>query len=123
MGKGKRLKQQRSNSEQRLIDRDMQRIMVRQINKQLAKENDRFYADELMVILYVLHTKFGFGEKRLLQFVREYGPAITDLRNFYDMSEDETPWICKKKLEESSVNMDLILKVALVSQEDNKNGN
>ena len=71
-----------------------------------AAEFERKHADEHdAMILWVLHTQYGWGEKRLRQFWDAYRSAHMELiRRYetYDSAWDDA-WICKQKLLEAGI--------------------
>lgn len=51
------------------------------------------------IILWQLHERYGFGKKRLLQFLEETTPLINGILDKYDYEKDDDAiWICKHKL-------------------------
>lgn len=76
------------------------------IKKQLA-EYDRKNCNEIdAIILWILMTEFGFGEKRLRHFHRTFAPAIRDLINRYELEPGDTVWLCTKKLKEKGYDIE-----------------
>ena len=60
-----------------------QKAIEMEIKNQLA-EYDKNHAKELSaMVLWVLHTEFGFGEKRLKKFYDIYAESIEALINRY----------------------------------------
>ena len=47
-----------------------------EIRKQVAIENERYERDYDTLILFVLHTVFGFGRERLLRFFIEMATVL-----------------------------------------------
>lgn len=79
--------------------------MNKEINNQLVRAHDRFFQDERAVILWTLHQIFGFGAKRLRQYYDAYTPACEELRNYYEMSDSDMPFIATEKLKAVGVNL------------------
>lgn len=51
------------------------------------------------IILWQLHEKYGFGKKRLLQFLEDTGPMISGMLDYYDFNTDsDAIWLCEHKL-------------------------
>ena len=94
-----------------------------EIRKQVAIENERYERDYDTLILFALHTVFGFGRERLLRFFREMAAARRNLKAFYK-SDDGTvdPTIdifaMRKRLAESNLDPDTILN-AVYAEIDN----
>lgn len=94
-----------------------------EIRKQVAVENERYERDYDTLILYVLHTEFGFGRERLFRFYREMATARRDLKSFYKSdSGTSDPTIdifaMRKRLAESNLDPDKILN-AVYAEIDN----
>ena len=58
MGKGARNRLNRTGAKQTLAYRDARRQVLREVNQELTKATDRFFYDEVTVILWVLHQQF-----------------------------------------------------------------
>lgn len=85
-----------------------------EIRKQVAVENERYERDYDTLILYVLHTEFGFGRERLLRFFREMANARRYLKAFYksdsgivDLTIDI--FAMRKRITESNLDPDTLL--------------
>lgn len=51
------------------------------------------------IILWQLHEQYGFGKKRLLQFLDETTPLINGILDRYAYEKDDDAiWVCKHKL-------------------------
>ena len=75
--------------------------------RQKLAEHDRQNCNEIdAMILYILHTEFGFGEKRLRQFYDTFVPAINELCNRYEMEACDNPWLCTHKLKEHGIDIE-----------------
>lgn len=67
---------------------------ISEMNEQNLEELDA-------MVLYILHSEFGFGEKRLRRFFDNFNKGLRDLGERYAMNEyDERIWLCKRKLKE-----------------------
>lgn len=76
-----------------------------EIKKQLD-EFDRKHAVELdALVLWILHTEFGFGEKRLRRFYERFGTEIRNLTKRYLLEDDDAVWLCTFKLEEAGIDI------------------
>lgn len=77
-----------------------------EINKQIA-ESDRKYQDNIdAMVLYALHTHLGFGPKRLRDFYEAFSVVHKSLTDYYEMSEDDGPWLAARKLKEIGVDVE-----------------
>lgn len=51
------------------------------------------------IILWQLHEQYGFGKKRLSQFLAETAPMINGMLDEYNWNADEDAiWLCEHKL-------------------------
>lgn len=94
-----------------------------EIRKQVAVENERYERDYDTLILFVLHTVFGFGRERLLRFFIEMATARRDLKAFYKSDSGKTDptidiFAMRKRLSESNLDPDMLLN-AVYAEIDN----
>ncbi len=110
MGKGARARRQRKEQEQAAINwanlPANKKAIMNEVNNQLAVASERFYRDELSVILWVLYTTYGFGKIRLKRFVTEYETQWKQLRDWYQLLDKDVSWVCREKLKEIGVDLD-----------------
>ena len=71
---------------------------------------ENFNRDITIQLLYLFRFKYGYGQKRLLQLTKELNETLRDLHARYELSESDTSWVCEKKLKESGIDVDAILK-------------
>jgi hypothetical protein len=77
-----------------------------EIEKQLA-EYDKKNAMEIdALVLWVLHSEYGFGEKRLRQFFERFQPAIQELVDHYQMDTSDDVWLCTQKLKDAGIDIE-----------------
>ena len=97
-----------SSKERKALDKEIRRQII---------ELDKQHSDDVdSMVLYTLHTRFGFGKKRLRQFYEALLQEHDKLVHHYDMPDDY-PWLCKHKLKEIGVdieqwNQELIIEEA-----------
>lgn len=88
------------------FSRNEQKAIEMEIKSQLA-EYDKNHAKELSaMVLWVLHTEFGFGEKRLKRFYDIYADSIDALIKRYDLDEPDDIWLCTKKLNDAGIDIE-----------------
>lgn len=104
MGKGKRVRQARNTDP---MTRSEKKAMIHCINQQLAAAEARFYDDELAIILWALHETFGFGKKRLARFANNYKRYSEDLKQHYELRDDELPYVARLKLLDIGVDINV----------------
>ena len=79
-----------------------QKAMNAEIDRQ-AKERMAEWtkkdADEIIArVLWVLHSEFGFGERRLRRFFTSFDASLNQLVEYYQMEESDDAWLCGQKL-------------------------
>ena len=82
------------------------KAMEMEIRKQIAEYN-RNNANEIdAMFLYILHSEFGWGYKRLKQIHSIFRPAIDALCDRYEMTEKgDDLWLCTHKLGEYGIDI------------------
>lgn len=71
---------------------------------------ENFNRDVMVQLLYLFHFKYGFGEKRLKQLNDDIAQALDGLHARYELSVDDTAWLCEQKLKEDGINIDELFK-------------
>lgn len=75
-----------------------QEALERAAKEQLA-EFDRKNMKEIdAIILYELRRMCGFGYKRLKDFYFDFGHAINDMLNRYELDHNDAAWLAQYKL-------------------------
>lgn len=90
-----------SNSQKAAINQE--------VRKQHAEITKQWDSDYEAMMLWVLHTCYGFGKKRLLEFRKAFMHEAQELRNFYEMPEDPA-YPAKIKLKEIGIDVDRLLE-------------
>lgn len=65
----------------------MRKAMLAEIDAQIVERTDRYVLDLESMILYTLHTEFGFGKARLERFYDAYAREFYSLRNRFEMDD------------------------------------
>ncbi|MCM1234898.1 MAG: hypothetical protein NC489_32760 [Ruminococcus flavefaciens] len=81
---------QLSKAEQRALDQE--------INRQIVEHDHRFDMDKESSILWMLHTQFGFGPKRLKKAWELFYSETVKLREYYQMDQGDEGWLAREKL-------------------------
>ena len=77
-----------------------------EIQKQLV-EYDRKHAAEIdAMILWVLHSEFGFGQERLRRFYNCFSASIDSLIKRYEMEDSDQIWLCTHMLKDYGIDID-----------------
>jgi len=81
------------------------KAMNAEIRRQLAEYNEK-NADEIdAMVLWVLYSEFGFREKRLKRFYERFNRELDDLRDRYEMTDEDTVWLCTRKLKDAGIDI------------------
>lgn len=97
--KGKVFGAELTNNEKKAMDIEIKKI--------LAEQNKKHNAEIDAIILWTLHTHFGFGKKKLKEFYDNFVPALDDLTSRYEMvnNSEEEVWLCTHMLEEYGIDL------------------
>lgn len=88
------------------LTRDEQRGLDMEMERQMA-EWDKKHGKELdSLVLYILHTEFGFGEGRLHKFHDIFINDLNALIERYELEKTDAVWLCTKKLKEHGIDID-----------------
>ncbi len=87
-----------SSTEKKALDMEIRR-QVAEYDRNNAREIDA-------IVLWVLHTHFGFGPKRLKQFYDNFCSSVNDLLKRYEMDESDRLWLFTYKLKEAGVDLE-----------------
>lgn len=84
------------------------------LEQQCVKEFDilteNFEHDANVKLLYLFHTKHGYGKKRLKRLSKDINDVFQGLHARYELDETDSVWLCKKKLEDDGIDVDELLK-------------
>lgn len=71
-----------------------------EVDRQLAEYTRKHWKSTDAIVLYSLAKTFGFGKTRLKKFFDEFGNRIEELIKHYELSDEDSAWICIEKLKE-----------------------
>ena len=77
-----------------------QRALDYAINEQIVKNDLAFDMDKESSILWMLHTQFGVGPKRLKLAWKLFYAETRKLREYYLMDQEDDGWLARQKLKE-----------------------
>lgn len=87
-----------------------QKALIRQeCQKEFEKLLNVFDRDVALQIAHILHFDYGFGQKRLQQFMCRLKAMQQEQRLRYELSPDDTSWICEKQLRDSKIDIEALL--------------
>lgn len=89
------------------------KAMVREINRQILEQQNKFIEDIDAMILWTLHIELGFGKKRLKRF---YNAVIRNYREMCKFYEMDDTYPAEYKLREIGVDLDELRKENEVSK-------
>ena len=75
-----------------------QRALDHAINEQIVANDRAFDMDKESSILWMLHTQFGFGPKRLKKAWDLFYAETQKLREYYLMDPADDGWLARQKL-------------------------
>lgn len=88
-----------------------QRKIIRQeCVKEFGTLLEDFNRDVMVQLIYLFHFKYNYGQKRLENLTNDLKEALQNLRTRYELSENDTPWLCERKLKEDGINIDELLE-------------
>lgn len=73
---------------------------------------ENFNHDVMIQLLYMFHFKprYKYGQKRLKQLNKDIAEALEGLNARYELSVNDTAWLCEKKLKEDGIDVDELFK-------------
>ena len=77
-----------------------ERALDQEIKKQIVENDRAFDMDKESSILWMLHTQFGFGPKRLKKAWELFYSETRKLREYYQMDPADDGWLARQKLKE-----------------------
>lgn len=90
--------------------KDWKKIVEREVNEQMSQAIFKEEADFLALVLWILHTEYGFGKKRLERFAEEFDKGLNELSDWYAMPTTDQVFLCRRKLKEYGIDVDEIIK-------------
>lgn len=76
-----------------------------EIQRQLAEYDKKHTTEIDALILWILHSEFGFGEKRLRRFYDRFNKAVAEILERYVMEEDKV-WLCTYLLKQYEIDLE-----------------
>lgn len=82
------------------------KAMNMEIQRQLAEYDEKHMREIDALILWVLHTQFGFGKERLKRFYDGFSDSMHDLIDRYSMDVSDNVWLCTKQLKDAGIDLE-----------------
>jgi hypothetical protein len=86
------------------------RALKNEVKKEFDKLLGLYNKEVALQVLNILHFDFGFGQSRLQKFADKLTEMQIETLDRYEMSDEDTPWLCEKQLREDGINLDELLK-------------
>lgn len=106
MSKGQRNRAKRQNQLPLKVANQIHKAASKEVAHLMAEATERFYKNEVAVILWELHQTFGFGKDRLRRFYDNYDPAWKALRDHYELTDAEVEFVVVQQLRDIGVDLE-----------------
>ena len=87
------------------LTRNEQKALDIEIKKQLAEYDRKNMMEMDSIILWILHSMLGFGEKRLRSFYDNFHTELEALADRYEM-DDEDVYLCTENLRRIGIDVE-----------------
>ena len=81
-----------------------QKAMKKEINRQLSEQTKEHESDIDAILMWFMHEEYGWGKKRLNDFITKFNTRLKELSDWYAMDETDQLWLIKYKLREMGIN-------------------
>ena len=95
-----------------------ERAMNQAINEQIVENDRAFDMDKESSILWMLHTQFGFGPKRLKQAWKLFYGETRALREYCMMGLEDEGWLARRQLKSIGCDIEAWYKEEEDSEDD-----
>lgn len=76
-----------------------------EVKKAIVENEEQYRADLDAAILYFLHTKYGFGVKRLREFWDDFNALHEEMIQHYMIDSEDAAWVCREELKNIGVDV------------------
>lgn len=87
-------------------------FMMKEIDRQTAEATRGMERNIDILVLWTLHTRFGFGRERLIRFLSEMHTGLDELANWYEMDDRDQMFLAERELRKDCLFIDQMLKEA-----------
>lgn len=87
-------------------------FMLKEIDRQTAEATRGMERNIDILVLWTLHTRFGFGRERLIRFLSEMHTGLNELANWYEMEDHDQMFLAERELRKDGLFIDQMLKKA-----------
>lgn len=88
----------------------MQKQIEQMVDKQIAEAALREEGDVMALVLYILNSKFGWGEVRLKRFQEAFHDGLLDLTAWYEMDNKDGVFLARRKMNQLGIDVDIFAK-------------
>lgn len=77
---------------------ELEKYLRKNLKAQVAEQVQQYSTDIVYLFLYVLHDRYNFGRKRLLDVAHDIKPCLDELQEHYKRfygDEDHNVWLCE----------------------------
>ena len=82
------------------------KVLKEQCRKEFFNLLEHYNKQVALQVMYILHFKYGFGKKRLMQFFELLKAMQERHIEHYEVKDDDVPDICEIKLREVGINIE-----------------
>ncbi len=82
------------------------KAMNMEIQRQMAEYDIKNIHEVDAMILWRLHTMFGFGPDRLKKFYHAFGKDVKALIKRYELEDSDDIWLCTHMLKEYGIDLE-----------------
>ena len=99
-----------SSSNRKNLDNYIKKEVTRQLKEGMIETIKMEEKDFLAIIGYTLFEKYGWGKKRITNFLDSMHEGLNELSEWYDMDSTDQAFLCTRKMNELGVNLDKYLE-------------
>ena len=93
------------DSNRKHLDDFIKAEVTRQLKAGMIETIKREEKDFLAIIGYTLFEKYGWGVKRITNFLDKMHEGLNELSEWYDMTSTDQSFLCTMKMEELGVDL------------------
>ena len=98
------------DSNRKHLDNYIKTEVTRQLKAGMIETIKMEERDFLSIIGYTLFEKYGWGKKRITNFLDNMHDGLNELSEWYGMDSTDQAFLCTMKMEELGVNLDKYLE-------------
>lgn len=98
------------DSERKNFNNYIKEEVTRQLKEGMIETIKREEKDFLAIIGYTLFEKYGWGKKRITNFLDKMHDGLNELSEWYGMNSTDQAFLCTMKMNELGVDLDKYLE-------------